>query len=69
MSSDMPSQPEPDQCALDKNGQLKDAKDIAFFHSPSDKHTIPLPPEDAPVDGGTGTGTDNGGMARIHSFI
>jgi len=69
MSSDMPSQPEPDQCALDENGQLKDAKDITFFHSPSNKHTIPLLPEDAPVDGGTGTGTDNGGMACIHSFI
>jgi len=69
MSSDMPSQPEPDQCVLDENGQLKDAKDITFFHSPSNKHTIPLPPEDVPVDGGTSTGTDNGGMARIHSFI
>jgi len=69
MSSDMPSQPEPDQCALNKNGQLKDANDIVFFHSPSNKHTIPLLPVDVPVDGGTGTGTDNGGMARIHSFI
>jgi len=62
MSSDRSSQPEPDQCALDKNGQLKDAKDIVFFHSPSDKNTIPLPP----VDGETGTGTDNRGMARTH---
>jgi len=44
MSSNMPSQPDPDQCALDKNGQLKDAKDITFFHSPSDKSPIPLPP-------------------------
>lgn len=69
MSSDMPSQPESDQCALDKNGQLKDAKDIAFFHSPSDKHTTPLPPMDVPVDRGTGTGTDDGGMACIQTFI
>jgi len=67
MSSDRSSQPEPDQCALDENGQLKDAKDIAFFHSPSDKNTIPL----LPVDGETGTGTDNRGMAhaRIQSFV
>ena len=59
----MPSQPDPDQCALDENGQLKDAKDITFFHSPSDKSPIPLPPV------GGETGTDNGGMARIQFLI
>lgn len=59
MSPNMPSQPDPDQCALDKNGQLKDAKDIVFHHSPSNKNPIPLPP----VNGETGTGTDNEGMA------
>ena len=32
--SDMPPQPDPDQCVLDKNGQLKDTKYIMFFHSP-----------------------------------
>ena len=52
----MPSQPNPDQCALDKDGQLKDAKDIPWFNSPSDKNTIPL----LPVKGDTVT--DVGGM-------
>jgi hypothetical protein len=60
MSPNMPSQPDPDQCALNKNGQLKDTKDLMFHHSPSDKNPIPL----LPVDGETGTGTDNEGMAR-----
>ena len=48
----MPPQPYPDQCALDKDGQLKDAKNILWFNSPSDKNTIPLPPvkEDAVTD-------------------
>ena len=47
-------QPDPNQCALDKNGQLKDAKDILFFNSPSDNNPIPLPPLDgeAPTDDG-----------------
>ena len=46
----------PDQCALDENGQLKEAMDIPFFHSPSDKNPIPLPPVDGEMftdDGGT----------------
>jgi len=68
ISPDMPSQPEPNQCTLDENGQLKDAKNIVFFHSPSNKYAIPLLPVDAPVDGGTGTGIDNGGMGCIQSF-
>jgi len=42
----MPPQNDSDQCALDKNGELRDAKDIAFFHSPSDKNPISLPPVD-----------------------
>ena len=63
--SNMPPQPDPDQCALDKNGQLKDIKYIAFFHSPSDNSPIPLPP----VDGETGTSMDNGGMSHIPSHV
>ena len=49
--SDMPPQPDPSQCVLDENSQLKDANHIAFFHSPSDNNPIPLPP----VDGEIGT--------------
>jgi len=59
---DIPSQPDPDQCVLGEDGQLKDAKDIAFFHSPSDNNPIPLPP----VDGEAGASTDNGGMAHTY---
>ena len=62
--SDMPPQPDPDQCVLDENGQLKDTNHIAFFHSPSDNNPIPLPP----VDGEIGTSTNIGGMAQILSF-
>lgn len=40
----MPPQSDPEQCALDDNGQLKDANDIPWFNSPSDKTCIPLPP-------------------------
>jgi len=39
-------QNDPDQCALDENGQLQEAKDIQFFHSPSNNNPIPLPPVD-----------------------
>jgi len=60
--SDIPSRPDPDQCALGEDGQLKDAKDIAFFHSPSDNNPIPLPP----VDGEAGASTDNRGMAHTY---
>jgi len=63
--SDIPSWPDPDQCALSEDGQLKDAKDITFFHSPSNNNPISLPP----VDGEAGASTDNGGMACIPSFI
>lgn len=48
----MSVQSDPDQCALDENGQLKDAKDITWLNSPSDKDPIPLPPVEAD-DGGT----------------
>ena len=57
----MPPQNDTDQCALDENGQLKDAKDIQFFHSPSDNNPIPLPP----VDGET---VSNGGMYQHTAF-
>jgi len=60
--SNIPSQPDPDQCALGEDGQLKDVKDIAFFHSPSDNNPIPL----LPVDGEAGASTDNGGMAHTY---
>ena len=63
--SDMPPQPDPDQCVLDKNGQLKDTKYIVFFHSPSDNSPIPLPP----VDGETGASMDNRGMSHIPSHL
>jgi hypothetical protein len=46
----------PDQCALNEDGQLKDASDIAWFNSPSDKNTIPLPPVEGEAV------TDIGGM-------
>ena len=52
----MPPQSDPGQCALDKDGQLKDADDIPFFHSPSDKNPIPLPPVDGEAV------ADDGGM-------
>ena len=63
--SDMPPQPDPDQCVLDKNGQLKDTKYIMFFHSPSDNSPIPL----LPVDGETGASMDNRGMSHIPSHL
>ena len=62
--SNMPPQPDPDQCALDENSQLKDANHIMFFHSPSDNNPIPL----LPVDGKIGTSTNIRGMAQIPSF-
>jgi len=34
------SMSDPDNCVLAKDGTLKDAKDITFFNSPSDKHPI-----------------------------
>ncbi|KAI0282676.1 hypothetical protein BC826DRAFT_921532 [Russula brevipes] len=46
----MPPQSGPDQCALDENGQLRDAEDIPWFNSPSDKDPIPLPPNTALQD-------------------
>ena len=52
----MSVQSDPDQCALDKNGQLKDAKDITWLNSPSDKDPIPLPPVEGEAV------TDDGGM-------
>lgn len=55
----MPPLSDPDQCTLDENGQLKDAKDIQWFDSPGDKSPIPLPP----VEGETVT--DEGGMPQI----
>jgi len=60
--SDIPSQTDPDQCTLGEDGQLKDAKDITFFHSLSDNNPIPL----LPVDGEAGAGTDNRGMAHTY---
>jgi hypothetical protein len=58
-SLDMPLPSDPDQCALDENGQLKDAEDIQWFNSPGDKNPIPLPPVEEE------TVTDNGGMSHI----
>jgi hypothetical protein len=49
----MPPRSDPDQCALDENGQLKDVKDIQWFNSPTDQNTIPL----LPVEGDTVTDT------------
>src|SRR6266699_2240048 len=52
----MPPRSDPEQCALDENGQLKDANDIQWFNSPSDKTCIPLPPvEGETVVDGAGT--------------
>ena len=59
--SDIPPQSDPNQCVLDEDGQLKDAEHITFFNSPSNNNPIPL----LPVDGDTGTSTDNRGMAHI----
>ena len=47
--SDIPSQPDPNQCVLGEDGQLKDVKNIAFFHSPRDNNPIPLLPVDGDV--------------------
>jgi hypothetical protein len=58
----MPPQPGPDECALDENGQLRDAEDIPWFNSLSDKDPIPLPP----VNGETVT--DIGGMDQHTIF-
>ncbi|KAF8502580.1 hypothetical protein F5888DRAFT_1904208 [Russula emetica] len=50
----MSARSDPDQCALDENGQLKDANNIQWFNSPSDKTPIPLPPVEG-VEGETVT--------------
>ncbi|KAF8485553.1 hypothetical protein F5888DRAFT_1911735, partial [Russula emetica] len=50
----MSARSDPDQCALDENGQLKDANNIRWFNSPSDKTPIPLLPVEG-VEGETVT--------------
>jgi hypothetical protein len=62
----MSARSDPDQCALDENGQLKDANNIRWFNSPSDKTPIPLPP----VEGVEGeTVTDVGGTPQHTVYL
>jgi hypothetical protein len=62
----MHPQADPDQYVLDENGQLKEAKDIPFFHSPSDRNPIPLPPVYGDVRGAV---ADDGGMPWCTIFL
>ena len=66
----MPPQSDPEQCALDDNGQLKDANNIQWFNSPSDKTCIPLPHvEGETVADGAGTPCHTVYLAVINPSI
>ena len=52
----------PDQCALDKYGSLKEAKDIEFFFSKSE--TMPLPSSTASLQWNPG----NAGESNTHDL-
>ncbi|KAG6912147.1 hypothetical protein DXG01_017026, partial [Tephrocybe rancida] len=41
---------DPDNCALNPDGSLKDANDIQFFNSPSDTHPIGINNDMSDVD-------------------
>jgi hypothetical protein len=49
---------DPDNCALAKDGTLKDANDICFFNSLSDKHHIGY--KGSGSDDDTGSATSSG---------
>jgi hypothetical protein len=47
----------PDNCALAKDGTLKDANDILFFNSPSNKHHIGYKGSDDDTGSATSSGS------------
>ena len=49
---------DPDNCALAKDGTLKDANDILFFNSPSDKRPIRYKGSDDDTGSATSSGSD-----------
>ena len=49
---------DPDNCALAKDGTLKDANDIRFFNSPSDKRPIGYKGSDDDTGSATSSGSD-----------
>ena len=49
---------DPDNCALAKDGTLKDANDILFFNSPSDKQLIGYKRSDDDTGSATSSGSD-----------